>query len=194
MIYLASKSPRRRELLRQIRVEFECVDVDVPETPFADEEPRTYAARIARAKAWAGYERLEGCAAWVLGADTVVSIDGLILGKPRDRDDGLRMLSRLSGRTHAVITAVALAGPGPERLEVSCSEVTFREIATEEREHYWQSGEPADKAGGYAIQGVAAVFVRQLSGSYSGVVGLPLYETGRLLDACGLSPGPGSAH
>lgn len=184
MLYLASKSPRRRELLRQIRVEFECVDVDVPEIPAAGEKPRDYAVRVSRAKARAGYERLRDRGSWVLGADTVVTIDGLILEKPRDRDDALRMLSRLSGRTHTVITAVALAGPGPELLEVSQSEVTFRDIGAEEQELYWQSGEPADKAGAYAIQGLAGVFVKHLSGSYSGVVGLPLYETGRLLAAC----------
>lgn len=189
MIYLASKSPRRRELLRQIRVEFECVDVDVPEIPAAGEKPQDYAVRVAQAKARAGYERLQDRGSWVLGADTVVTIDGLILEKPRDRGDASRMLSRLSGRTHTVITAVALAGPGPELLEVSRSEVTFREIGAEERELYWQSGEPADKAGAYAIQGLAAVFVKHLSGSYSGVVGLPLYETGKLLAAC-KSPDP----
>lgn len=184
MIYLASKSPRRRELLRQIRVEFECVDVDVPEVPAAGEKPWDYAVRVAQAKARAGYERLRDRGFWVLGADTVVTIDGLILGKPGERNDALRMLSRLSGRTHTVITAVALTGPGPELLEVSRSEVTFREIGAEEQELYWQSGEPADKAGAYAIQGLAAVFVKHLSGSYSGVVGLPLYETGKLLAAC----------
>lgn len=184
MIYLASKSPRRRELLRQIGVEFECIDLDVPEEPAAGEKPQDYAVRVARAKARAGYEGLGSRKSWVLGADTVVTIDGSILGKPRDRADGLRMLSRLSGRTHTVITAVALAGPGAELLEVSRSEVTFREISAQEQELYWQSGEPADKAGGYAIQGLAAVFVRHLAGSYSGVVGLPLYETGKLLAAC----------
>jgi septum formation protein len=108
----------------------------------------------------------------------------LILGKPRDRADGIGMLSRLSGRTHTVITAVALSGPGGELLEVSLSEVSFREISVEEQELYWQSGEPLDKAGGYAIQGMAAVFVKHLSGSYSGVMGLPLYETAKLLAAC----------
>jgi septum formation protein len=189
MIYLASKSPRRRELLEQIRVEFECVDVDVPETPGAGEKPQDYAVRVARAKARAGYERLKKPEVWVLGADTVVTIDGLILGKPGERNDGLRMLSRLSGRTHTVITAVTLAGPGAELLEVSRSEVTFREISAVEQELYWQSGEPADKAGGYAIQGIAAVFVKHLTGSYSGVVGLPLYETGKLLAACKMPAG-----
>ncbi|HEY3487725.1 MAG TPA: Maf family protein [Gammaproteobacteria bacterium] len=181
MLYLASKSPRRRELLQQIRVEFECLDVDVPETPGADEKPQDYAVRVAQAKAKAGYARLNHREAWVLGADTVVTVDGHILGKPQDRSDALRMLARLSGRTHTVITAVALIGPAVELLEVSRSEVTFREINAEEQELYWQCGEPLDKAGGYAIQGIAAVFVKHLSGSYSGVVGLPLYETGKLL-------------
>jgi septum formation protein len=184
MLYLASKSPRRRELLQQIRVEFECVDVDVPEAPGVEEKPQDYAVRVAKAKARAGYARLQAREVWVLGADTVVTVDGLILGKPQDRNDSLRMLSRLSGRTHTVITAVALVGPGAELLEISCSEVTFREISAAEQERYWQCGEPADKAGGYAIQGMAAVFVKHLAGSYSGVVGLPLYETAKLLTAC----------
>jgi septum formation protein len=184
MLYLASKSPRRRELLHQIGVQFESLDVDVPEEPAAGEEPQDYAMRVAQAKARAGYEQLRDRTAWVLGADTVVTIDGLILGKPQGRADGLRMLSRLSGRTHTVITAVALSGPGGELLEVSLSEVSFRELSAEEQELYWQSGEPLDKAGGYAIQGKAAVFVKHLSGSYSGVVGLPLYETDKLLAVC----------
>ncbi len=183
MLYLASKSPRRRELLQQIGVQFECLDTDVVEEPAAGETPRDYAIRIAQAKARAGHERLRDRTAWVLGADTVVTIDGLILGKPRDRADGIRMLSRLSGRAHTVITAVALSGPGGELLEVSLSEVSFREISAEEQELYWQSGEPLDKAGGYAIQGKAAAFVKHLAGSYSGVVGLPLYETDKLLAA-----------
>jgi septum formation protein len=190
MLYLASKSPRRRELLQQIGVEFECLDVNVPEEPAAGENPQDYAVRVARAKARAGYQLLEARAAWVLGADTVVTIDGVILGKPRDRSDGIRMLSQLSGRTHTVITAVVLSGPGAELLEISRSEVAFREISPEEQERYWQTGEPDDKAGGYAIQGIAAVFVKHLSGSYSGVVGLPLYETDRLLAACTSAPGP----
>jgi septum formation protein len=183
MIYLASKSPRRRELLRQIGVQFECLDTDVAEEPATGEPPRDYAIRVAQAKARAGHERLRDGMAWVLGADTVVTIDGLILGKPRDHADGIHMLSRLSGRTHTVITAVALSGPGGDLLEVSLSEVTFRAISAEEQESYWQSGEPLDKAGGYAIQGKAAVFVQHLAGSYSGVVGLPLYETDKLLAA-----------
>jgi septum formation protein len=184
MLYLASKSPRRRQLLQQIRVQFESLNVDVLEEPAAGEKPRDYAIRVAQAKARAGYERLRDRTAWVLGADTVVTIDGLILGKPQGRADGIRMLSQLSGRTHTVITAVALSGPGGELLEVSLSEVSFREISAEEQELYWQSGESLDKAGGYAIQGMAAVFVKHLSGSYSGVVGLPLYETNKLLAAC----------
>jgi septum formation protein len=186
MLYLASKSPRRRELLQQIRVQFESLEVNVPEEPAAGEPPRDYAIRVAQMKARAGYERLRDRTAWVLGADTVVTIDGLILGKPQGRADGIGMLSRLSGRTHTVITAVAMSGPGGELLEVSLSEVSFREISAAEQEMYWQSGEPLDKAGGYAIQGKAAVFVKHLAGSYSGVVGLPLYETDKLLTAISL--------
>jgi septum formation protein len=183
MLYLASKSPRRRELLRQIGIEFECLDIDVPEVPRAGEKPADYALRLAMDKAQAGYRQLRPvqAAAQVLGADTVVTIDGLILGKPADRADALAMLSRLSGRTHKVMTAVALVGAAGSAREISVSDVTFRDINPAEQESYWLSGEPQDKAGGYAIQGLGALFVKHLAGSYSGVVGLPLYETGKLL-------------
>lgn len=183
MLYLASKSPRRRELLAQIRVAFECLDVDVPEVLAPGEAPEAFVRRLARDKAGAGLEIVADADAdaRVLGADTIVLIDDLVLGKPRDRDEGLAMLARLSGRKHRVLSAVALATGGDIRTELSDSEVEFREIGAAERERYWDSGEPADKAGGYAIQGAGALFVKHLSGSYSGVMGLPLYETGKLL-------------
>lgn len=183
MLYLASKSPRRRELLAQIRVAFECLDVDVPEVLAPGEAPEAFVRRLARDKAGAGLEIVADAdaGARVLGADTIVLIDDLVLGKPRDRDEGLAMLARLSGRKHRVLSAVALATGGDIRTELSDSEVEFREIGAAERERYWDSGEPADKAGGYAIQGAATLFVKHLSGSYSGVMGLPLYETGKLL-------------
>lgn len=181
MLYLASKSPRRRELLAQIRVEFECIDVDVPEERRPGESPEAMALRLARDKARAGFEKLSDRSARVLGADTIVLIDDIVLGKPRDRDDGLAMLGRLSGRKHRVLSAVALVTGRGTATELSVSEVEFREIGDEECARYWDSGEPADKAGGYAIQGLGALFIKHLSGSYSGVMGLPLYETGRLL-------------
>lgn len=183
MLYLASKSPRRRELLAQIRVEFECVDVDVPEVLQPGEAPEAFVRRLAQDKARAGFARLADPEARVLGADTIVLIDNTVLGKPRDRDDGLAMLKRLSGRKHRVLSAVALATGRGIATELSVSEVEFREIGADERERYWNSGEPVDKAGAYAIQGLGALFIRHLSGSYSGVMGLPLYETGGLLAA-----------
>jgi septum formation protein len=185
-LYLASASPRRRELLAQIGVPFSLIDVSVDETPSPTESPEAYVERVAREKALAGLASLgdqDGC---VLGADTSVVLDQHILGKPVDRADGLAMLAALSGRTHRVMTAVALASRTACEVRVVISEVSFRVIEQAEAERYWASGEPADKAGGYAIQGWGAVFVSQLHGSYSAVVGLPLCETAQLVDAFGL--------
>jgi septum formation protein len=185
-LYLASASPRRRELLAQIGVPFSLIDVSVDETPSPTESPEAYVERVAREKALAGLASLgdqDGC---VLGADTSVVLDQHILGKPVDRADGLAMLAALSGRTHRVMTAVALASRTACDVRVVISEVSFRVIEQTEAERYWASGEPADKAGGYAIQGWGAVFVSQLHGSYSAVVGLPLCETAQLIDAFGL--------
>jgi septum formation protein len=184
-LFLASASPRRRELLAQIGVPFSLVSVSVDETPSPTESPVAYVERVARDKALAGLVSLgdrDGC---VLGADTSVVLDQHILGKPADRADGLAMLAALSGRTHRVMTAVALASRSACEVRVVISEVTFRTIDEAEAERYWDSGEPADKAGGYAIQGWGAVFVSQLHGSYSAVVGLPLCETAQLIDAFG---------
>lgn len=183
MIYLASKSPRRAELLRQIHVDFQSIDTDISEQLAADEAPEPYVSRMALEKARAGYRRLSLDSAVVLGADTAVVIDNAILGKPRDRSDALSMLARLSGRTHRVFTAVTLVGAFGADSALSVSEVTFREVSADERELYCDSGEPLGKAGAYAIQGMGAIFVKHLSGSYSGVMGLPLYETGKLLAA-----------
>ncbi|WP_104098438.1 Maf family protein [Stutzerimonas kunmingensis] len=185
-LFLASASPRRRELLAQIGVPFSLVGVSVDETPSPTESPEAYVERVARDKALAGLVSLgdrDGC---VLGADTSVVLDQHILGKPADRADGLAMLAALSGRTHRVMTAVALASRSACEVRVVISEVTFRTIYEAEAERYWDSAEPADKAGGYAIQGWGAVFVSQLHGSYSAVVGLPLCETAQLIDAFGL--------
>lgn len=184
-IILASSSPRRRELLTQIGVAFEVVAVAVDESLRAGETPEDYVLRLAREKARAGIAaagRVETRLA--LGADTVVVLDGEILQKPSGRAEALAMLARLSGRTHRVLSGVALAG----RCECAClsaSWVTFRRIEACEREAYWETGEPADKAGAYAIQGRGAVFVERLEGSYSGVVGLPLRETAEMLAQCG---------
>jgi septum formation protein len=188
-VYLASASPRRRELLRQIGVSFQVLGVSVDETPGAHEDPFGYVSRLALAKAEAGIRHnAEAGAAErpVLAADTAVIVGREILGKPRDREDGLRMLALLSGRGHEVLTAVALASGGHRACRVSRSEVIFRAVAPAEASDYWDSGEPADKAGGYAIQGFGAVFVEQLRGSFSGVMGLPLFETADLLRAAGV--------
>jgi septum formation protein len=210
LVYLASGSPRRRQLLKQIGVSFQVLKVDVDESVTAGETPLEYVSRLARAKAAAGVRRAAECfggtaapkgvtamagisaavpepGVVVLGADTAVVVDGAILGKPADAQDGERMLRLLSGRAHEVLTAVALATPQGVASRLSASEVTFREIDAEEARAYWESAEPADKAGGYAIQGYGAVFVSGLKGSYSGVMGLPLFETAELLRAAGVS-------
>ena len=181
-LYLASGSPRRRELLTQIAVPFLTQIAPIDENALPGESPIAYVERLARGKAQAGLTALADTAdAVVLGADTAVVLDGRILRKPADRDDALATLNALSGRTHQVLTAVALASR--ERLEsrVVTSQVTFRALNQAEIEAYWASGEPQDKAGCYGIQGLAAVFVSQLQGSYSAVVGLPLCETAALL-------------
>ena len=192
-LYLASGSPRRRELLTQIGVPFSVVSAPIDETPLPDESAPAYVERLARAKAAAGLARVEGPAV-VLGADTAVVLDGRILGKPESREDALAMLADLSGREHQVLTAVALTDG--RRVQSLCvtSQVRFRTISDDEAQRYWASGEPADKAGGYAIQGLGAVFVTGLSGSYSAVVGLPLSETADLLGQFGVACWQSPAH
>lgn len=185
-LFLASASPRRRELLTQIGVRFTLLPVSIDETPHAAEAPDTYVQRLAREKALAGLSHIEESAACVLGADTSVVLDGHILGKPVDKADALAMLQALSGREHQVLTAVALASEAGCVVRLVGSRVQFRAITADEAERYWASGEPQDKAGGYAIQGLGAVFVSGLQGSYSGVVGLPLGETAQLLAAFGI--------
>ena len=187
VICLASRSPRRRELLHQIGVDFDVIDVDVDEQRGPQESAEAFVARVALDKARAGRSALPaGSPMPVLGADTAVVIDDEVLGKPRDGADAARMLSLLSGRTHRVLTAVALVA-GRETVCVSTSNVTFRTLGDAECAAYWASGEPADKAGAYAIQGLAAVFISRLEGSYSGVMGLPLYETATLLQESGIT-------
>ncbi len=188
--HLASASPRRRELLNQLGLRFEQFSVDVPETLRPGEVAEVACLRLALAKARAGRARLSADDPLpVLGSDTVVAVDEHVLGKPADRTDALSMLARLSGRTHEVYTAVAVVGAdGTEQSRLSVSHVTFRAITATEAAAYWASGEPADKAGAYAIQGLGAIFVERLEGSYSGVMGLPLFETAELLAAFGIRP------
>ena len=181
-LYLASGSPRRRELLTQIAVPFLTQIAPIDENALPGESPIAYVERLALSKAQAGLAALTDTAdAVVLGADTAVVLDGRILGKPTDRVDALATLSDLSGRTHEVLTAVALVSRERQVSRVVTSQVTFRALSQAEIEAYWASGEPQDKAGCYGIQGLAAVFVSQLQGSYSAVVGLPLCETAALL-------------
>nr|WP_314616349.1 Maf family protein [uncultured Pseudomonas sp.] len=185
-LYLASGSPRRRELLTQIGVPFTPVSAPIDETPLPGESAVAYVERLAVAKAEAGLASLGG-PALTLGADTAVVLDGRILGKPENREHALAMLAELSGRAHQVLTAVAVSDG--QRCQSLCvaSNVRFRPISPAEAERYWASGEPADKAGGYAIQGLGAVFVTGLEGSYSAVVGLPLSETAELLGQFGIA-------
>ncbi|HUX72993.1 MAG TPA: Maf family protein [Steroidobacteraceae bacterium] len=184
-VYLASNSPRRRELLMQIGVPFRVVGVDIDEAALPQETPDAYVLRLAAAKAGAGWRQTAGDAP-VLGADTAVVLDGRILGKPADEADCVRMLAALSDRTHHVLTAVAVHAAGGTAARLCRSEVDFRALDAAQCRQYWHTAEPCDKAGGYAIQGLAAVFVRGLRGSYSGVVGLPLFETAELLMAAGV--------
>jgi septum formation protein len=180
-LYLASKSPRRYELLAQIGVQFAVVDVELDEARLPGEAPDAYVQRLALDKARAGRALVESRNDLpVLAADTAVVVDKRILGKPRDRHDAAAMMRLLSGRTHRVLSGIALVDER-ERQDISISEVRFRAIRTQEIDAYWDSGEPRDKAGGYGIQGLGALFVADLRGSYSGVMGLPLFETSRLL-------------
>lgn len=183
-IYLASQSPRRREILRQIGVRHAVIQAAIPEVAAPTESALDYVQRLAREKAAAGFEAVIQQSlpiAPVLGADTLGSLDGHILEKPRDQAHAAAMLRQLSGRTHQVITAVALHSAERQLLRVSTTHVTFRDLSDTEIAAYWHTGEPQDKAGGYAIQGLGAVFVKEIRGSYSGVVGLPIEMTCALL-------------
>ena len=184
-VYLASASPRRSELLRQIGVQFTVRAAAVAEEPMAGETPEAYVVRLAAAKAEAVWAAVSDSHP-VLGADTAVVLDGAVLGKPEDTAEAAAMLERLSGRTHRVLTAVAVRHEAGLETRLSQSEVRFRATTAAERLAYCATGEPFDKAGGYGIQGHAAVFVEELKGSYSGVVGLPLFETAALLTRCGV--------
>jgi len=191
-LYLASASPRRRDLLAQIGLECHCLPVDLEESPLPGEAPAAYVSRLALDKARAARTLLKGrgCAdaVLVLAADTAVVVDGDVLGKPRDAEDAAGMLRRLGGREHRVLTGVAVIDPGgQERTDMSESRVRMRPILDAEIAAYWATGEPADKAGGYGIQGRGALFIEAIAGSYSGVMGLPLFETAALLAAAGLS-------
>lgn len=186
-IHLASRSPRRQSLLAQIGVGFTLLETHADETRPAGERPEDYVCRVALEKALAGRAALSpDDARPVLAADTAVVIGERVLGKPLGPQDAAQMMRLLSGRTHRVFTAVALISSSGECTALSESRVTFRALDEEEILRYWRTGEPADKAGGYGIQGYGALFVERLEGSYSGVMGLPLFETGRLLEQAGV--------
>ena len=196
LLYLASKSPRRQALLRQLGIEFETLllreaigrDRDVVEEARDAEPASHYVERIARTKAQVGWQRMQNrklAERPVLGADTEVLLDGEVFGKPRDADDAIRMMKRLSGRTHQVMTAVAIRFRDVTEVDLSISKVTLGRLAAAEIERYVATGEPLDKAGGYAVQGRAAGFIARIEGSYTGIVGLPLCETATLLARIG---------
>lgn len=184
-LYLASSSPRRQELLQQIGVDFELMPVDEDETVLRGESPADYVQRLASNKALTAAQQLAG-RGLVLGADTCVVLDGQILGKPGDREDAVTMLMALSGREHQVLTAVAVTDGQRCEVKLSRSRVNFAKLEREACLRYWETGEPRDKAGSYAVQGLAAIWITRLEGSYSGVMGLPLYETAQLLSDFGI--------
>jgi septum formation protein len=185
-IVLASASARRSQLLTQIGIRHRIVGADIDESPRRGERPAAYVERLARDKAQAVVARLGDPDRPVLAADTTVVLDGRVFGKPANEADCVEMLGALAGRRHAVLTGIALWHDGRVSRALGRSYVTFRAIGEEERRRYWSSGEPAGKAGAYAIQGLGAVFVERLEGSFSGVMGLPLFETAGLLDGAGV--------
>jgi septum formation protein len=185
LLRLASASPRRRQLLDLIGVPHVVTPADIDETPQAAERADRYVLRLARAKAEAIWKRQRDLP--VLGADTTVVIDEEILGKPESEAEAVAMLGKLSGRTHLVHTGIALRAPdGREFVSISTTQVQFAHLSAEQMHAYWAAGEPQGKAGGYAIQGLGAVFVSNIAGSYTGVMGLPLYETAEMLRAAGV--------
>lgn len=181
-LHLASSSPRRHEILNSLGLSFTAAGVDVVEQRLPDEGPEAMVLRLAALKANAA----DVDATVILGADTAVVLEDLVFGKPRDEADALAMLAAVSGRRHEVMTGVAVLANGNLQTALSVTAVQFREIRPDEAQRYWHSGEPRDKAGAYAIQGLGGAFVESISGSYSGVVGLPAFETAQLLRNAGL--------
>jgi len=183
-LILASSSPRRRELLDQIQVSYKALPVNIDESLIPGEPAEQLVKRLATEKAEAGYEKNPHCI--VLGSDTIVVIGSTILGKPENKTQGIEMLSLLSGNTHYVMTAVAVHSSHYKACITSVSEVEFVELTTQQIEAYWETGEPEDKAGAYGVQGIAAQFIKKINGSYSGIMGLPLFETAQLLEKSGI--------
>lgn len=188
-IILASASPRRRELLAQIGVEVMVQSVDIDETQKHNEPVMAYVQRLAMEKAQHGFDTIKNEKKLpVLGSDTVVEIDGLILGKPENRQHAKKMLQQLSAQKHTVHTSVAIVTEEKRLIDTSSSQVLFKTLDDREIDLYLATGEADDKAGSYAIQGIAAQFIKNINGSFSGVMGLPLFETARLLKQCGVWP------
>jgi len=186
-LILASASPRRQQLLAQLGLVFTTAEQDIDESRRAGESPAHYVQRLAQEKAASARRKLgPAIGTVILGADTIVVLDEVVMGKPQDELDARRMLLQLAGREHAVLSAVSLCSADQQQTVLSESRVQFRAISAREAASYWQTGEPRGKAGGYAIQGLAAVFVKELTGSYSGVMGLPLFETAGLLADFGI--------
>ncbi|GAC18601.1 septum formation protein [Paraglaciecola arctica BSs20135] len=185
MLLLASQSPRRAELLKQIGIPFSQYPVDIDETVLAHENPDEYVRRMAQEKSNLGYKRA-GAKKLVLGADTIVVAQGNILGKPKDKTDAMRMLNILSDNTHQVFTAVTITSGKQQKTIVVETQVCFGPLSTLQMAWYWKTGEPQDKAGSYGIQGLGGQFVKHINGSYSAVVGLPLYQTRMLLTEFGI--------
>ena len=186
-LILASASPRRRELLDQINVRYRVEVADIDESPLPNETPDALVQRLALEKARAIWERSDKTLS-VLGSDTLGQLDGELLVKPTDFEDARRMLLTMAGRKHEILSGVALCSAAGEQVTLCRSTVWFRELSEQEIQDYWNSGEPADKAGAYAIQGLGAVFVERMEGSYSAVMGLPLFETAAMLAATGIYP------
>ncbi len=187
-IILASASPRRRELLQQVSINAIVQSVDIDETQKTGEPVSEFVKRLALEKAQCGFDTISNEQNLpVLGSDTVVEVDGEVLGKPANRQQAKEMLKRLSGKNHEVHTSVAIVTNDKNLVITSSSQVVFKELEEQEIENYLATGEADDKAGAYAIQGIAAQFVKNINGSFSGVMGLPLYETVELLKRCGVT-------
>lgn len=180
-LYLASTSPRRAELLAQLGLSFETVNAPVEEVALPNEDAESFVKRMAIEKALDGFNKLAGAHIWVIGGDTLVKVDNLVLGKPKNQADAMRMWRRISGRSHEVLSAVAVVNDGEIFCQLNRTWVYVREISEQEMRDYWQTGEPVDKAGAYAIQGLGAQFIERIDGSYSAVMGLPLFELSQLL-------------
>jgi len=186
LLILASASPRREKLLRQLGVNFVSEPQDIIEEKRIDESPEKFVKRMAEGKASSAFGKRKEKDIVVVASDTIVVCDKRVLGKPKDKSDGIKMLLTLSNKTHRVLSAVTVANTLRYKSTVSETSVSFREISEIEAECYWDSGEPEGKAGGYAIQGCGAVFVQSINGSYSGVMGLPLFQTAQLLSEFGI--------